>query len=52
MYCTVKPDPPADWTVVVVPGGNDELRVVIVRGATYAYGSPVVVSTRRPSLRE
>ena len=52
VYCTVKPDAPADWTVLVVPIGSAEFRTVIVRGATYEYGSPVVVSTRRPSFLE
>ena len=52
VYWTVNPDSPADCVVVVVPGGSDEFDTVMVFGATAAYGLPVVVSTRRPSVRE
>ncbi len=52
VYCTVNPEAPEDCTALVVPGGSAEFSVRIVRGGVTAYGSPVVVSTRRPSLRE
>ena len=47
-----EPDSPASCIVLVVPGGTSGFDTVIVRGATGAYGWPVVVFTRRPSLRE